>query len=32
MACKLRLGDAEVSFVELPPASYVAELLRLMDR
>jgi hypothetical protein len=31
-ACKLRLGDAEVSFAELPPASYVAELLRLMDR
>ncbi|MEO8181159.1 MAG: hypothetical protein ABI895_20165 [Deltaproteobacteria bacterium] len=31
-ACKLRLGGAEVSFAELPPASYVAELLRLMDR
>ena len=31
-ACKLRLADAEVSFAELPPASYVAELLRLMDR
>lgn len=31
-ACKLRLGSAEVSFAELPPASYVAELLRLMDR
>lgn len=30
--CKLRSGDAEVSFAELPPASYVAELLRLMDR
>jgi hypothetical protein len=31
-ACKLRLGDAEVSFAELPPTTYVAELLRLMDR
>jgi hypothetical protein len=31
-ACKLRLGGAEVSFAELLPASYVAELLRLMDR
>lgn len=31
-ACKLRLVGAEVSFAELPPASYVAELLRLMDR
>jgi hypothetical protein len=31
-ACKLRLGYAEVSFAELPPASYVAKLLRLMDR
>lgn len=31
-ACKLRRGSAEVSFAELPPASYVAELLRLMDR
>jgi hypothetical protein len=30
--CKLRLVGAEVSFAELPPASYVAELLRLMDR
>lgn len=31
-ACKVGLGGAEVSFAELPPASYVAELLRLMDR
>jgi hypothetical protein len=31
-ACKLRVGGSEVSFAELPPASYVAELLRLMDR
>lgn len=31
-ACKLRLARAEVSFAELPPPSYVAELLRLMDR
>jgi hypothetical protein len=31
-ACRLRLGRAEVSFATLPPASYVAELLRLMDR
>lgn len=31
-ACKLRLVGAELSFAELPPASYVAELLRLMDR
>lgn len=30
--CKLRMVGAEVSFAELPPASYVAELLRLMDR
>lgn len=30
--CKLRLVGAELSFSELPPASYVAELLRLMDR
>ena len=30
--CKLRVVGAEVSFAELPPASYVAELLRLMDR
>jgi hypothetical protein len=29
---RLRLVGAELSFAELPPASYVAELLRLMDR
>jgi hypothetical protein len=27
-ACQLRPAGAEVSFAELPPASYVAELLR----
>jgi hypothetical protein len=32
MACKLRAGGAEVTFAALPPATYVAELLRLMDR
>lgn len=31
-ACKLRVVGAEVTFAELPPAGYVAELLRLMDR
>jgi hypothetical protein len=30
--CKLRVGDAEVFFSELPPASYLGELLRTMDR
>ena len=30
--CKLRLGNAEVTFSELPTAGYVGELLRLMDR
>jgi hypothetical protein len=30
--CKLRLGNAELTFSELPPARYVGELLRLMDR
>jgi hypothetical protein len=29
---RLRMGGAELSFSELPPAGYVAELLRLMDR
>ena len=29
-ACKLRMAGAELSFSELPPAGYVAELLRLM--
>jgi hypothetical protein len=32
IACKLRLGGTEVSFMALPPPTYVAELLRLMDR
>jgi hypothetical protein len=32
IACKLRSGTTEVSFAALPPATYVAELLRLMDR
>ena len=31
-ACRLRVIGAEISFAELPPADYVAELLRLMDR
>jgi hypothetical protein len=31
-ACKLKLGDAEVCFAALPPPSYIAEVLRLMDR
>ena len=31
-ACKLRFGGAEVSFTAEPPATYVAELLRLMAR
>jgi hypothetical protein len=30
--CRLRMAGAELSFSELPPASYVTELLRLMDR
>ena len=30
-ACRLRMAGAELSFSELPPAGYVAELLRLMD-
>jgi hypothetical protein len=32
IACKLRTGGIEVSFAALPPPTYVAELLRLMDR
>lgn len=32
IACKLRSGRTEVSFAALPPPTYVAELLRLMDR
>jgi hypothetical protein len=30
--CRLRMAGAELSFSELPPVGYVAELLRLMDR
>lgn len=30
--CRLRMAGAELSFSELPPAGYVVELLRLMDR
>lgn len=29
---RVRAGNVEVDFAELPPAGYVAELLRLMDR
>ena len=29
---KVRVGEVELSFAELPAASYLAELLRLMDR
>lgn len=32
IALRLRSGAVEASFAELPPASYVAELLRLMDQ
>jgi hypothetical protein len=32
VACRLRMAGAELSFLELPPPGYVAELLRLMDR
>jgi len=31
-ACQLRVGSVVVSLMELPPAKYVAELARLMDR
>ena len=31
-ACTLRLAGGEVRFAAVPAASYVAELLRLMDR
>ena len=31
-ACTLRLAGSEVRFAAVPAASYVAELLRLMDR
>lgn len=30
--CKLRVGSAELIFSELPPAAYLGDLLRLMDR
>jgi hypothetical protein len=30
--CKVRLGTAEVFFSELPPAAYLGDLLRTMDR
>ena len=30
--CKLRVGSSELSFTSLPEPSYLAELLRLMDR
>jgi hypothetical protein len=29
---RVRAGSVEVDFAEVPPAGYVAELLRLMDR
>jgi hypothetical protein len=32
VALRFRSGASEADFAELPPASYVAELLRLMDR
>jgi hypothetical protein len=31
-ACQLRVGAVVLSLMELPPAKYVAELARLMDR
>jgi hypothetical protein len=31
-ACQLRVGAVTLGFMELPPAKYVAELARLMDR
>ena len=30
--CKLQVGRAELFFSELPPATYLGDLLRLMDR
>jgi hypothetical protein len=30
--CKLQVGRAELFFSEVPPAAYLGELLRLMDR
>jgi hypothetical protein len=29
---RVRVGEVELSFAELPTATYLAELLRLMDR
>ena len=31
-ACRLRVGQVELAFGSLPPAGYVAEVIRLMDR
>jgi hypothetical protein len=30
--CKVQVGRAEIFFSELPPAAYLGDLLRLMDR
>lgn len=30
--CKMRVGSAEIFFSELPPATYLGDLLRTMDR
>ena len=30
--CRLRVGRVELAFGALPPAGYVAEVIRLMDR
>lgn len=32
VACRLRVGGAELVFSEVPRAEYLGELLRLMDR
>jgi hypothetical protein len=31
-SCRVRCGDVELSFADLPEPGYLAELLRLMDR
>ncbi len=31
-SCRLRVGQVELAFGSLPPAGYVAEVIRLMDR
>lgn len=31
VACRLRVGNSELSFSVLPPANYIAELLRQME-